>query len=916
MRRPFTNWAGLWLAVAVAVVVNLAPAAVNAQITFLNTWGSQGASNNQFTIPVSVAVGPTGTVYVVDQDNNRVQVFNSSGTYQSTIGTSSNGNPGSGNNQFNGPTGVAVGPDGTVYVADSDNERVQAFNSSGVYQSTIGGSQGVGNNQFDLPEGVATGSTGTVYVADDGNARVQVFNSAGVYQSTIGATGSPGTGNNQFNNPFGVAVGPTGTVYVSDPNNERVQVFNSSGVYQSTIGTSSNGNPGSGNNQFNYPEGVAVGPTGTVYVSDTYNNRVQVFNSSGTYQSTIGTSTFGNPGSGNNQFDFPFGVAVGSTGMVYVADTANNRIVRYFDPSSWVSGTNTFTDATVGPTSVTVGPGQIMGTSLTMTSAMGLVVGNNVTVGYGGTLTQAGGSITAPGLLIVVGSFTYQSGSLNADGGIAVVGFFQATQGGQLSASQGLGVGPSGAEMLMDGGTSLTTDTVSMQGGLMALGNATITVTTGAAFRFFGGEVQLQNANTAIINTPQLLNFAGLLDGSGRINGQVQNYLGAEVSVAAGQSMTITGAGNTNAGLMSLTGGTLHFTQDLTNSGSIEGIGTLRVDGGLTNGGSIILGGLGPAYMFGTINNSANLSLAGSAGVFGTVVNNASGGTIHLSGNTPNIFYSTVSNGGAINIDAGAIGLFYGGVTGSGTITNSGSAQFDATSTTSTVSGTGSTSLVSAATLNANTFAQGGLTVQLGGDTVGSYSKLEVAGALSLAGKLTVSLVNGFTPSLGNSFDLLDWGSLSGHFSSLSLPTLSAGLTWNTTQLYTTGTLAVIDSSFLPGDFNRDGHVDAADILPMIEALTNLSAYKATYAPNLTDAQVTLLGDIDGDTQFTNADLQALLNYLKDGGGSTDPVPEPASLALLGLGVLLIAFRRSVQSTAGSKTHQVDAHTSGLLECG
>src|ERR1700733_12957714 len=112
------------------------------------------------------------------------------------------------------------------------------------------------------------------------------------------------------------------------------------------------------------------------------------------------------------------------------------------------------------------------------------------------------------------------------------------------------------------------------------------------------------------------------------------------------------------------------------------------------------------------------------------------------------------------------------------------------------------------------------VTLQLGGDTPGSYSKLDVAGGLSLSGKLTVSLVNGFSPSLGNSFDLLDWGSLSGHFSSVGLPALSAGLAWNSTQLYTTGVLAVVSTNFLPGDFNRDGHVDAADILPAMKALT------------------------------------------------------------------------------------------------
>ena len=100
--------------------------------------------------------------------------------------------------------------------------------------------------------------------------------------------------------------------------------------------------------------------------------------------------------------------------------------------------------------------------------------------------------------------------------------------------------------------------------------------------------------------------------------------------------------------------------------------------------------------------------------------------------------------------------------------------------------------------------------MELGGTTPGTqYDQLHVGGTLSIGGILSVSLINGFMPAVGSSFDLLDWGTLSGTFSSLSLPTLATGQ-WDTSQLYTTGVLSVIPSP-LAGDYNHNGVVDAAD---------------------------------------------------------------------------------------------------------
>jgi DNA-binding beta-propeller fold protein YncE len=144
----------------------------------------------------------------------------------------------------------------------------------------------------------------------------------------ISTWGSLGTTGGQFKSPYGIAVNSTGYVYVSDSGNNRIEIFSSAGVLKTIWGTS-----GSGNGQFRSPSGVAVDSSGYVYVSDTGNNRIEKFSRSGTFITKWGTS-----GSGNGQFKSPSGVAVDSSGNVYVSDTGNNRIEKF-------SNTYTFSSA-------------------------------------------------------------------------------------------------------------------------------------------------------------------------------------------------------------------------------------------------------------------------------------------------------------------------------------------------------------------------------------------------------------------------------------------------------------------------------------------------------------------------------------------------------------------------------------------
>jgi DNA-binding beta-propeller fold protein YncE len=133
--------------------------------------------------------------------------------------------------------------------------------------------------------------------------------------------------NGQFNNPTGIVVDASGNVYVSDSSNNRIEKFNSSGGFITSWGT-----PGPGNGQFNIPGHLALDSTGNVYVADTFNNRVQEFAGNGTF-----LTSFGVMGSGNGQLVDPNGLALDSSGNVYVVDTGNsvgtnNNRIEVFSP--------------------------------------------------------------------------------------------------------------------------------------------------------------------------------------------------------------------------------------------------------------------------------------------------------------------------------------------------------------------------------------------------------------------------------------------------------------------------------------------------------------------------------------------------------------------------------------------------------
>lgn len=331
-------------------------------------WGSTDGTGSaaRFSVPRGVAVDSTGNVYVADTDNNTIRMVTPLGVVTTLAGLA--GYPGStygtgSDARFYWPSGVAVDSAGNVYVADSWNDMIRhvapvwngvdyewlVWTLAGQVWNT-GSADGTGMEaEFFHPWGVAVDSAGNVYVADTDNYTIRKVTPAGVVTTLAGLPGHQGSADGtgsaaRFNRPVGVTVDRTGNVYVADTDNHTIRkitpVWN--GIGHDWVVTTLAGLAGSWGStdgmgsaaRFYWPEGLAVDSTGNVYVADTYNNMIRKVAPSGVVTTLA------------SMFSRPAGVAVDSEGNVYVADTGNDRILRTLSPI--ITTVSPLPDAIVG----------------------------------------------------------------------------------------------------------------------------------------------------------------------------------------------------------------------------------------------------------------------------------------------------------------------------------------------------------------------------------------------------------------------------------------------------------------------------------------------------------------------------------------------------------------------------------------
>ena len=288
--------------------------------------GTAGAQPGQFQNPRDIALAPDGTLYVADTFNNRIQHLAADGTVLQVWGSFADISKGQApGGTFYEPWGIAVGPDGSVYVADTWNHRIQKFTADGKFVN-MWGYFGQAETPFAIwgPRDIAINSKGQIFITDTGNKRIVVYDQDG---NSITQFGSIGLQPGQFDEPVGLAIDQNDAVYIADTWNQRIQVMvpDSSGTYLPLINWEVYG--WYGQSLDNKPF-LAVDNNGNLYTTDPDGNRVLRFTTTGTF-----VNYFGDYGTGTNGFNLPTGIITDSKGGVWVADSGNNRIMHFTMPT-------------------------------------------------------------------------------------------------------------------------------------------------------------------------------------------------------------------------------------------------------------------------------------------------------------------------------------------------------------------------------------------------------------------------------------------------------------------------------------------------------------------------------------------------------------------------------------------------------
>eukprot|EP00731_Ephydatia_muelleri_P008204 Em0004g542a len=245
--------------------------------------------------PYCVAIHDNGDIYV-GRDDDCIYVFHQTGQRKNTIGSS-----GSGDGQFSSPSGISIKGD-VLYVADTDNHRVQKLTSSGKFLHKFG-HQGSDQGQFNRPMAVIIDANNKLIVSDCDNHRIQIFNENGGWLLTIDGKSS---GSHSFQSPWGLALDPQGNIHVAACGSNTIKVFTKEGVYVRMYGDP------------NHPSGIAIDGEGYSFVSEYGGNCLSIYDPEGNKIHTVGN------------LKNPSGTALDPRdGSVFIANYGADTVLKY-----------------------------------------------------------------------------------------------------------------------------------------------------------------------------------------------------------------------------------------------------------------------------------------------------------------------------------------------------------------------------------------------------------------------------------------------------------------------------------------------------------------------------------------------------------------------------------------------------------
>ena len=320
------------------------------------TAGSTGnggpATAAEFDDPEGMVKDAAGNLYIADGNNHVVRKVTPAGVISIFAGTGTSGNTGDGGQatsaELNTPEGLAVDDLGDLFIADQDGEVIREVTTDGIIH-TIAGTGTAGDTgdgglataaKLSFPSNMVFDAAGDLYIADLGNESVREVKTNGII-STFAGTGAAGyTGDNglataaTLNTPYGLAIDPAGDIYISDVQNFAIREVTTDGIIHTVAGTGTGGYTGDNGPAtaatLTYPAGIALDSSGDLYIADQGNNVVREVTPDGTIRTLAGTGTAGYTGDGGAANAATFNddqqIATDSANNVYIADRSNNAI--------------------------------------------------------------------------------------------------------------------------------------------------------------------------------------------------------------------------------------------------------------------------------------------------------------------------------------------------------------------------------------------------------------------------------------------------------------------------------------------------------------------------------------------------------------------------------------------------------------